>query len=99
MSIKDKYVYLTADKEDQTCIGIKGGKFAGVVYKYGEISIGEETDTGNMPFKFKFDILDSNGLSRAQFDTDDEWTTLIGDILVDIIDEQHEKDNKLESNN
>ena len=30
MSIKDKYVYLTADKEDQTCIGIKGGKFAGV---------------------------------------------------------------------
>ena len=100
MSIKDKYVYLTTDKEDQTCIGIKGGKFAGVVYKYGEISIGEEVDIiGNMPFKFKFDILDSNGLSRAQFDTDDEWSTLIGDILVDIIDEQHEKDSKLESNN
>ena len=50
-----------------------------------------------MPFKFKFDILDNNGLSRAQFDTNDEWTTLIGDILVDIIDEQHEKDSKLES--
>ena len=82
MSIKDKYVYLTADKEDQTCIGIKGGKFAGVVYKYGEISLVKKTDTGNMPFKFKFDILDSNGLSRAQFDTDDEWSTLIGDILM-----------------
>jgi len=98
-NIKDKYVYLTTEKEDQTCIGIKGGTFAGVVYKYGEISLGEETDDGKMPFKFKFDILDNNGLSRPQFDANDEWITLIGDILIDIIDEQHEKENKLESNN
>ena len=97
MSIKDKYVYLTADKEDQTCIGIKGGKFAGVVYKYGEISLGEETTDGKMPFKFKFDIVDNNGLSREQFG--DEWITLMGDILIDIIDRQHEEENKLESNN
>jgi len=99
MPIRDKYVYLTTKKEDQTCIGIKGGKFAGVVYKYGDVSLGkEETKEGNMPFKFKFDILDNNGLPRAQFENT-EWTTLIGDILVDIIDEQYEKEDKLESNN
>ena len=51
-----------------------------------------------MPFKFKFDILDNNGLSRPQFENE-EWTKLIGDILVDIIDRQYEGENKLESNN
>ena len=99
MPIRDKYVYLTTEKEDQTCIGIKGGKFAGVVLKYSDVSIAEEEDeNGKLPFKFKFDILDNNGLSRAQFENT-EWTTLIGDILVDIIDRQHEEENKLESNN
>ena len=100
MPIRDKYVYLTTEKEDQTCIGIKGGKFAGVVLKYSDVSIAEkENADGKMPFKFAFDILDNNGLSRPQFDANDEWITLIGDILIDIIDEQHEKENKLESNN
>ena len=101
MPIRDKYVYLTNEKDKESCIGIsdKKSKFAGVVYKYGDVSIGKETDEGNMPFKFKFDILDNNGLSRAQFDSNNEWSDLIGDILIDIIDRQHEEGNKLESNN
>ena len=99
MSIRDKYVYLTNEKDKESCIGIsdKKSKYAGVVYKYDDVSLGEETDEGNMPFKFKFDIVDNNGLSREQFG--DEWITLMGDILVDIIDRQHEEENKLESNN
>ncbi len=97
MGIRDKYVYLTTEKEDQTCIGIKGGKFAGVVLKYSDVSIAEkENADGKLPFRFKFDILDNNGLSRAQFENT-EWTTLIGDILVDIIDRQYEEEDKLES--
>lgn len=99
MTIRDRYVYLTTKDEDQTCIGIKGGKFAGVVLKYSDVSIAEEEDTnGNMPFKFKFDILDNNGLSRPQFENK-EWTKLIGDILVDIIDRQYEGEKEIESNN
>ena len=99
MTIRDRYVYLTTKDEDQTCIGIKGGKFAGVVLKYSDVSIAEEEDTnGNMPFKFKFDILDNNGLSRPQFESK-EWTKLIGDILVDIIDRQYEGEKEIESNN
>ena len=69
------------------CIGIKTGKYAGVVYKYGKVSLGEETDKGQMPFKFEFDILDNNLIPREQFDGD-EFPKLIGDILVDIIDRQ-----------
>ena len=58
----------------------------------------EENADGSLPFRFKFDILDNNGIPRAQFENT-EWTTLIGDILVDIIDRQYEEEDKLESDN
>ena len=86
-NIKESYVYVESKKQDQTCIGIKGGKFAGVIYKYGSVSLGEETEDGNMPFKFEFDIIDNNAIPREEFGED--FMNLIGDILVDIIEEQY----------
>ena len=87
MGIRDQYVFITNRNEEMQCIGIKTGKYAGVVYKYGKVSRGEETDEGKMPFKFEFDILDSNLIPREEFDGD-EFPKLIGDILVDVIDRQ-----------
>ena len=88
MSIRDQYVFITTKDEDMQCIGIKTGKYAGVVYKYGKVSLGEETDDGKMPFKFEFDILDNNLIDREKFDND-EFFDLLGDILVDVIDRQN----------
>ena len=97
-NIKDSYVFVESKSQDQTCIGIKGGKFAGVIYKYGKVSLGEETEDGQMPFKFEFDIVDNNSVPREQFGND--WTDLIGDILVDIIEEQYaEPDNRKDNPN
>ena len=97
-NIKESYVYVESKTEDQTCIGIKGGKFAGVVYKYGDVSLGEETKDGSMPFKFKFDIIDNNAVPKEDFK--DDFMNLIGDILVDIIEEQNaESDNRKDSSN
>ena len=86
MSIRDKFVYVESKSQDQTCIGIKGGKFAGVVYKYGKVSFGEVNPDGTKPLQFQYDIVDNNGIPREQFD--DEFFNLIGDILVEIMDEQ-----------
>ena len=86
MSIRDKFVYVTTKEQDQTCIGIKEGPFAGVVYKYGKVSLGEENSNGTLPFRFEYDILDSNLIPRESFN--DEFFKLVGDILVDIIDRQ-----------
>ena len=87
MSIRDKFVYVESKSQDQTCIGIKGGKFAGVVYKYGKLSFGKEEDeNGDLPMQFQYDILDNNGIPREQFD--DDFFTLIGDILVEVMEEQ-----------
>ena len=44
MSIRDKFAYVESESQTQTCIGIKEGKFAGVVYKYGKVSFAKEED-------------------------------------------------------
>ena len=87
MSIRDQYVFITNKDEEMQCIGIRKGKFEGVVYKYGKVSLGEETKDGNLPFRFEYDILDNNMIPREEFD-DKNFFKLLGDILVDIIDRQ-----------
>ena len=86
MSIKDKFVYVESKSQDQTCIGIKGGKFAGVGYKYGKVSFGEDNPDGTKPLQFEYDIVDNNGIQREQFG--EEFFKLIGDILVEVMEEQ-----------
>ena len=93
-NIRDYYTYITNSNEEMQLIGIKKGKFHGVVYKYGKVSIGEETETGDLPFRFEFDILDNNLIPKEKFGED--WTNLIGDILVDIIDRQEDYGNDRE---
>ena len=90
MSIRDKYVFITTRNEDMQCVGIKEGPFAGVVYKYGKVSLGEENSNGTLPFRFEYDIVDSNGLEQEHFGN--AFFTLIGDILVDIITNEEQRD-------
>ena len=73
------------------CIGIRKGKYEGVVYKYGKVSLGEETKDGNLPFRFEYNIIDNASIEREEFGED--FFTLIGDILVDIIDDQLKEKN------
>ena len=89
MTIRDQYVFITNKNEEMQLIGILKGKFEGVVYKYGKVSLGEENKDGNLPFKFEYDILDNNMIPREQFE-DENFFKLIGDILVDIIDRQED---------
>tara|TARA_B100001996_G_C18424724_1_gene502124 strand:- start:172 stop:483 length:312 start_codon:yes stop_codon:yes gene_type:complete len=91
MSIREQYVFITNKNEDMQCIGIRKGKFEGVVYKYGKVSLGEENEKGNLPFRFEYDILDNNMIPKEEFD-DKNFFKLIGDILVDIIDRQEDLD-------
>ena len=87
-NIKDSYTFVTDKKSSWTSVGIKGGIYDGVVYKYGKVTFGEETEKGNLPFRFEYDILDPCKLKQEDFG--EEFFMLIGDILVDIIDEKIE---------
>ena len=73
---------------------IKDAKFKDVIYNYGKVSIPEEdnlNEDGTLPFRFEYTILDNVGIPREEFG--EEFFILIGDILVEIIDEQLEEEN------
>ena len=92
--IKDRYTFVSRKDEDFASIMIKDGKFKDVIYNYGKVSIPEEdnlNDDGTLPFRFEYTILDNVGIPRENFGED--FFTFIGDILVDIINEQSEEDN------
>jgi len=92
--IKDRYMFVSGDDEDFASIMIKDGKFKDVIYNYGKVSIPEEdnlNEDGTLPFRFEYTIIDNVGIPRETFGED--FFTLIGDILVDIIHEQSEEDN------
>jgi len=93
-NIKDRYMFVSQENEDFASIMIKDGKFKDVIYNYGKVSIPEEdnlNDDGTLPFSFEYTIIDNVGIPRENFGED--FFTLIGDILVDIIDEQSEENN------
>ena len=92
--IKDRYIFVSQENEDFASIMIKDGKFKDVIYNYGKVSIPEEdnlNEDGTLPFRFEYTIIDNVGIPRENFGED--FFTFIGDILVDIIDEQSEEDN------
>jgi len=85
-NIREQYTYVTDKDDNWTCIGITGGKYDGVVYKYGEVNFVEEKDSDQMKLQFEWDIVDSNGLPKEMLGED--FFSLIGDVLVDILEEQ-----------
>ena len=103
--IKDKYRYVirkikdrddgSAEYEKDTCIGLtdEAGRYQGVIYKYGEVSIPNEDELnseGDLPFRFKYVIVDNNKYPEEYFK--DDFRNLIGDILVDIITNSVDED-------
>ena len=89
--IKQRYTFVTQEGQNWTCVGNRNGIYDGVIIKYGRISVAEaEDEKGNLPFKFEYDIVDPNGLLRESFD--EEFFTLIGDILVSVIDDNLKED-------
>ena len=98
--MRDNYTFVAKEGDDVSSICItNNGKYHGVVYKYGVVSVNEEEDEdGNLPLRFEYDIVDNCGVSKEEFD--EEFFTLIGDILVDIIEEQYaEPDNRKDNSN
>ena len=80
-----EYSFVNRKGDDQTSIRIENGRFENVIYNYGRVSIPQnENEDGTMPFRFEYNILDNASIPREEFD--EEFFTIIGDILVDIID-------------
>ena len=90
--MKGKYTFVAKEHDDLASICITdNGKYHGVVYKYGVVSVAEkENEDGTLPFKFEYDIVDNYNIPREEFDG--EFFRLIGDILVHIVENQESED-------
>ena len=67
---KKDYTYVTDKDENQVCIAVVGGKYDGVIYKYGKVSVPNENNLnpdGSLPFQFEYDILDCILLCKKSF--------------------------------
>ena len=92
-SVKSKYTFVSKKGDAWANVCIREGKFKDVIYNYGKVSINpkKENDDGSLPFRFEYTIIDNALLQREEFG--EEFFTLIGDILVDIIDDQLKEKN------
>ena len=91
--ITKKFVFLESKEHpDTTAIGLTSEtKWEGCIFKYGAVQLPDETklkEDEHLHLSFKYDILESNGISKVKFN--DDFFKLIGDILYHIIIAQSE---------
>ena len=90
----ENYTFVSRGKEQWASIMITKDKYEGIIYQYGKVSVAEsEDDNGNMPLSFKYNILDYNGHNQEDLESSDDFRNTLGDILVEILDEQLEATN------
>ena len=67
-------MYKFVENKDKTWTGIglteEAGKYQGVVYEYGKVSIIENEEKTSATLQFDFNVLDSNGLPKEMIGDD-----------------------------
>ena len=90
----ENYTYVSRGKEQWASIMITKGDYEGIIYKYGRVSVADkENEDGTMPLSFNYQVIDSNGHVKETLDDSIDFKNTIGDILVEIIEEQMEAGN------
>ncbi len=90
----ENYTYVSRGQEQWASIMITKGEYEGVIYQYGRVSVAEkENEDGTMPLSFDYNVVDQNGHDKEKLDNSVEFKNTLGDILVEILDEQLEAGN------
>ena len=90
------YVFLDSDDNKRTGVGIKRGKFSGVLYHYGKAKIQE--DEGFAKMTFSYTVVQSPKIPIHELMEDKEFHDFIGEILTDILISQAEANEKARDN-
>ena len=87
------YVLIDSDDRTKTGVGIKTGKYAGVLYHYKQARLTEEGEFARMTFSYT--IVSSPRISIDELTQDEEFHTFIGDILTEILMNQAAANEKI----
>jgi|TARA_Y100000310_G_scaffold22311_1_gene21417 hypothetical protein len=88
------YTYVSRGEEQWASIMITKGDYEGVIFQYGKVSVAEhENENGKLPLSFKYSVVEHNNHNEEELNSSEDFKNTIGDILVEIIDEQLEAGN------
>ena len=88
------YSFVSRDDDNWTSVMIAKGPYEGIVYQYGRVSVATvENEDGNLPLSFDYNVIDFNGHEFQDLIESKEFKNTLGDILVEILDEQLEQGN------
>ena len=90
--INEDFQFLPSDDNKITGIGILKGKYAGVLYHYGKARVIEEGDFARLTFDYT--IIHTPTFSVHELQTDEEFHTMIGDILTEILMEKTDEETR-----
>lgn len=77
------FVFVDSDDKNVTGIHIIKGKFKDVLYHYNKVRIIEEDEIARL--QFGFTIIDSGSHDPDELTNDEEFSTIMGDILRNIL--------------
>ena len=85
----ENFTYVSRGQDQWASIMITKGDYEGIIYQYGRVSVAEEeNEDGNMPLSFEYNVVDYNGHEFQDLIESKEFKNTLGDILVEILDEQ-----------
>lgn len=108
MKLTDKITYVEKLDSDFTSIKVLQNPYKGVIYTYGKVKIIEPDNTEGTA-KLSFDYLVEEvppilGKTKEEIEKEDQFKQYIGDILVQVFeeevarDERHTDDNSTDDN-
>ena len=68
---------------EEVNIQLTSGKFSGVIYNFGKVSIDEDKENDQAFLNFEYNIIDSNGLESLENNL--EFKNHIGSVLTSIV--------------
>lgn len=92
--MKQEYDLIPIEDADMYAIKLKGGKYDGIMYCYGSVSVDESIPKLN----FDYTIIDTNKFFLDHLTNDEEFHTMIGDILVEMITAEGQDDTPRNNN-
>ena len=90
MAVKFSYV----EKQDSIATRIDDGEYAGVIYQVGRIQFSEPNESGHRAMRFKYEILDN----PKDVEIKDDFTSLVGDVIVEQIEQKLEQGEMIYAN-
>ena len=87
-----RYTFAQKEGEEHSCVKITEGKFKDIIYHYGRVAFApesEELPDGKLPMKFDYTVR-KNPNELILLDNK-EFIDYIGDILLEILEDQLER--------